>query len=206
MKTGSIFKACLTEASKWAREALKSHPNVKKLTFELTHHRADVSIEYPWSPMERTESTDDQLHGFDAMWANNQFVVLSRRASDDVVWLSIRTTTRDVSRDWRSYQRLKNELVGTECEAFEIYPKESRLVDGANQFHLWCLRPDLQLPTGYPSRDVLSPTELVQEGSKAVQREFDDHHNADGCEKIGPVWKMYLSEEEIEEIQKKLES
>lgn len=39
---------------------------------------------------------------------------------------------------FRDFQRIKNELVGPEWEAVELYPAESRLVDSANQYHLWC--------------------------------------------------------------------
>jgi len=31
-------------------------------------------------------------------------------------------------------------IVGEEHEAFEVYPAESRLVDTANQYHLWVSR------------------------------------------------------------------
>lgn len=36
------------------------------------------------------------------------------------------------------FQRIKNDLVGPEHEAVELYPAESRLVDCAHQYHLWC--------------------------------------------------------------------
>lgn len=44
-------------------------------------------------------------------------------------------------------QRIKNELLGDEYEACELYPAESRLVDGANQFHLWAING--QFPFGF---------------------------------------------------------
>lgn len=42
-------------------------------------------------------------------------------------------------RDWRDMQRIKNELLGPEREAVELYPAESRLVDTRNTYHLWAV-------------------------------------------------------------------
>jgi hypothetical protein len=36
--------------------------------------------------------------------------------------------------DWRELQRIKNEIVGDEIEAVELYPAESRLLDTANWY------------------------------------------------------------------------
>lgn len=55
------------------------------------------------------------------------------------VWLSIRSNNRKAIRDWRHFQRIKSEIAGAEREAIEIFPPESSLVDGANQYHLWVL-------------------------------------------------------------------
>src|SRR6516164_7566855 len=51
--------------------------------------------------------------------------------------LSICRIDRKPIHDWRELQEIKNALVGPEHEAVELYPAESRLVDTANQFHLW---------------------------------------------------------------------
>jgi hypothetical protein len=56
---------------------------------------------------------------------------------------------------FRDFQRIKNELVGPECEATEVYPAESRLVDTSNQFHLWVFDdPTFRIPWGFGSRLV----------------------------------------------------
>ena len=67
-----------------------------------------------------------------------------------MVHLSICTLDRLPLHDWRDFQRIKNELVGPECEAVEIYPAESRLADSANQYHLWAfLNPGHSIPFGF---------------------------------------------------------
>lgn len=60
-------------------------------------------------------------------------------AMGPLVHLSIRRLDRKPVHDWRDLQEIKNQLVGPEMEAVELYPAESRCMDVANQFHLWCL-------------------------------------------------------------------
>jgi len=70
---------------------------------------------------------------------------------------------------FRHFQRIKNNLVGRECEAVELYPAESRLVDTANQYHLWCIVDcQIHLPFGFSERLVLSKS-----GGGAVQEPFN---------------------------------
>jgi hypothetical protein len=44
-------------------------------------------------------------------------------------------------RDWRTFQAIKDKLVGPEYEAIELYPAHSRLMDVGNTYHLWILAP-----------------------------------------------------------------
>jgi hypothetical protein len=63
-------------------------------------------------------------------------------------------------------QQIKNQLVGEECEAVELYPSESRLVDTCNVTHLWCVTdPAYCFPFGYEEREVSD--------ERADQRPFD---------------------------------
>lgn len=63
--------------------------------------------------------------------------------------LSIKRNGREPIHDWRDLQAIKNELCGTETEAVELYPAESRLIDGANQYHLWVLPLGMHWPVGF---------------------------------------------------------
>lgn len=35
-------------------------------------------------------------------------------------------------------QAIKNQLAGAECEGFELFPAESRLLDPSNYYTMWC--------------------------------------------------------------------
>lgn len=87
-----------------------------------------------------------------------------------MVHLSVKRNDRAVIHDWRDLQGIKNELVGPENEAVEVYPAESRLVDTANQFHIWAfVDPAVRLPFGFGQRIVSDKNPIA--GS--VQRPFE---------------------------------
>ncbi len=65
------------------------------------------------------------------------------------VHLTIRRRDGGITIPWQDKQRIKNELVGEECEAVELFPAESRLLDLAAAFHLWCAPQGERLPIGF---------------------------------------------------------
>jgi hypothetical protein len=85
-----------------------------------------------------------------------------------MIHLSIKRLDKEPIRDWRELQKIKNAIVGTECEGVELYPAESRLVDSANQYHIYCfVDPEYRFPFGMQQRFV---TEKEYGGTK--QRKF----------------------------------
>ena len=115
-----------------------------------------------WQPLKRSTPHRDgkpiDLKD-EEQWANDQYVVYKRimeaesEGTPDAIHLSIRNQDRSAKHDWRDFQRIKNQLAGPEWEAVEIYPAESRLVDSANQYHLWCFQ--FSLGIGFNQRMVL---------------------------------------------------
>jgi hypothetical protein len=89
----------------------------------------------------------------------------------DATWLSIKRNDRHVIHDWRELQRIKNELCDPEREAIEIYPRESRLVDTSNQFHLFVFPEGFTIPFGYAERMIIDETpDLTSAMRNARQR------------------------------------
>lgn len=85
------------------------------------------------------------------VYLNDRYQVAKRTIEDGrMVHLSIKRVDREPIHDWRDLQAIKNMLVGPECEAIEIYPAESRLVDTANQYHLWVFTDETyRIPVGF---------------------------------------------------------
>jgi hypothetical protein len=91
----------------------------------------------------------------------------------EMVHLSIKRNDREPLHDWRDLWAIKNCLIGEENEALELYPAESRLVDGANQYHLWVfVDSDVRLPFGMTEKKIFS---TVGKGFElAKQRPFPE--------------------------------
>ena len=110
-------------------------------------------------------------------WLNDLYQVQTRRFfneafKEEMVHINIRRRDGAAIFDWRHRQKIKNELVGEECEAFEVYPAESRLSDEANKYHLWAfINPKVRLPVDcgdgarhVEEREVKSPAGARQRG------------------------------------------
>jgi len=72
------------------------------------------------------------------VWTNNLYQVNIEPVADKpMAHLIIRRRDGRAIHNWRHFQAIKNELVGPECEAVEMYPAESHLVDAKDHYHLW---------------------------------------------------------------------
>lgn len=94
---------------------------------------------------------------------NNKYEVTVDKSMKDIIWLSIKRLDKKPIHDWRDLQRIKSEIVGPEYEAMEIYPAESRVVDTANQFHLWVFNdPAYTIPVGFNDGRQVSTQEDIE--------------------------------------------
>ncbi len=89
-------------------------------------------------------------------WVNDEYyAILDKECSaeesrligafllDHPVWhLRIYRTDGGRIHDWCIIQSIKNEIVGPEYEAIELYPAQSRLMDEGNCYHLWVIAPN----------------------------------------------------------------
>jgi hypothetical protein len=109
------------------------------------------------------------------VYKNSTYQVIKRPIPEQgCIHLSIKRIDKDPIHDWRDLQEIKNKLVGEECEGVEIYPAESRIVDMANQYHLWvCPDPTYRFEFGFlnTARLVSGEKEAMQVGAK--QRPFN---------------------------------
>ena len=58
---------------------------------------------------------------------------------------------RKINDHWQFLQRVKNEIMGKERLAIEVYPPSSELVNQVNAYHLWVLPEGFKLPFGLNS-------------------------------------------------------
>jgi len=154
----------------------------------------------PWSPFVQTHARGSRFCdevGCDYSFANSRYQVLVNYEDapgwPPMVHLRIKAHDKRCVRDWRDMQRTKNEICGTEAEGVELYPEEGRLVDEVNEFHIYVLHPAASFPFGRRSRATATPEESARDEKdeeipgRAWQRDFDDHHNAQGCLPRGQI-------------------
>jgi hypothetical protein len=64
-------------------------------------------------------------------------------------YLSIKRHDREPILDWRDFQEIKNQICGEEHEGMMLYPSEKRVVDTANQDHMYVFMNDgFKIPCG----------------------------------------------------------
>tara|TARA_R100000808_G_C2138635_1_gene146650 strand:- start:1449 stop:1937 length:489 start_codon:yes stop_codon:yes gene_type:complete len=85
----------------------------------------------------------------------------------DIPHLSIKNHEKTTEISWQHKQWIKNDIVGEEMEACELFPAESRLVNTANQFHLWCF-PKGVMKFGWNAR-IVDDAELITDQGTSKQ-------------------------------------
>lgn len=73
---------------------------------------------------------------------------------EGLVHLSINAHDRGPMRNWRHLQQIKNEIMGEDRWAMEVFPPEDHLTDTSNQYHLWVMPEDQDIPFGFRERLV----------------------------------------------------
>lgn len=78
----------------------------------------------------------------DMAWKNNHHVVQLYKKERNILgilmdkWM-IRRNDSQAIKDWYEIQEIKNDIIGREKQAIQIFPKESELVDVANMYWLF---------------------------------------------------------------------
>lgn len=130
--------------------------------FKLTEEEAQIQIE---------KSTEGRVYKNDIYTVLVKDVPSEKNyGAPDMIWLSIKRNDREAIHDWRDMQTIKNMLVGPENEGVELYPAESRLVDTANQYHIFVIKdPKTKFPFGFHEGRFVDDSEPF---GKAKQRKF----------------------------------
>lgn len=145
------------------------------------------SASAPWTPLRQFANIPEHLKEvwrhtgdeFHELWRSREYEVFVRYLEPNdgrggPLHLSVKRLDREPVYDWRHKQSIKNEIAGPDREAVEIFPDERRLVDGANQTHLYVLPRGARVPFGfnggYAAYDDNKDNELREE---AIRRGID---------------------------------
>lgn len=126
-----------------------------------------------WTPVEQYPVNPHYLSVIEAsgedltsktieVWGNDFYQITARIYPDGFTHLSCKREDRLPIHDWRQLQQIKNEICGPEREAVEIYPAESRIVDTANEYHLWVFPEGYEIPFAFRDQLLMTPEEIVK--------------------------------------------
>jgi hypothetical protein len=156
----------LEERRKLIEAWRQAHPEAAGEPVSGQHRTLDLFV--------KGNQPDDQKHP--EIWESDVYQVTVRRWSKDPVFgtrggmiqIGINSHDGTARHDWRDFQGIKNQIAGPECEAFELYPAESRLLDPSNYYSLWCFPALKRIKVGLEQgRRVLDADEAL-----APQRGF----------------------------------
>jgi hypothetical protein len=142
------------------RESLRLRLDFQRLVQSLIG--AEVADADRWEPLYPASQ--------DGYWGNSMVTVHVQHHANHAQ-ISYHRHDRAPIHDWRIGQRIKNEVLGPEWEAIEIYPAESRLVDTSNEYHLFAINGPL--PFGFDYRDVNTQDQIDRTDVAAIQRDPD---------------------------------
>jgi hypothetical protein len=108
-----------------------------------------------WTSFTRAPMPDNNvwpaLRNVVSTWQNSKYFVLIAEHITDwglIRQVMVRPHHELPIRDWTDMQRIKNELIGPDAVAIEVYPAVGNEVDLANMYHMWVLPPGMVLPFG----------------------------------------------------------
>lgn len=112
--------------------------------------------------------------------------VSSRLIRTDFGLIEHVTLTRSVSEavkgnygfSWAEKQEIKNELFGEDRFAIEVYPKERKLVDSADVYHLWVFDKKKEMPFGIHPKEYTKAVNrgysMTEDELKVLKAYYDD--------------------------------
>jgi|SRR5271166_3381038 len=124
--------------------------NFEKVRFEERFSREEwCRVQASHGISKRQANVHYDLYCSMEHWMNSEYwVILDKQCQTAIyktfqgnpLWhLTISRRDEKSFRDWQMLQAIKNDIVGEEFEAIELYPAHSRLMDVGNKYHLWIL-------------------------------------------------------------------
>lgn len=141
----------------------------------------------PWVQLQEPANPDRLVDEPDQVRvANNIYLVIMARKTfvnpggeeGAFTYLSIKRHDKKPIHDWRELLRIKNELIGAECWAVEIYPPMKHLMDTSNQFHLYAFPEGYVMPFGVYANAVVVDGDGTTGPGKSCQRPLPDWYPA----------------------------
>ena len=128
-----------------------------------------------WEDYERGYSVQSRMI-YTKQWGNVEHVTITRHHKEGDVLPSM---GGEAAIGWNEKMTIKNELFGEDRFAIEIYPKQERLVDVADVYHLWVFNKKYDMPFGIHPKEyrkaINRGATFYQEDMDMLKGEMDKH-------------------------------
>lgn len=162
-----------------AWKKMEQYDTDQRLYEHTTWQMIVEAFEAVGKPMTKAKAKKFLREGFsnDEAWRNDIYNVSVNRKMNhsfglEITELSITRHDKQAIHDWRHFQLIKNDVLGENVEAIELYPREERLMDTANTYWLYAFPVNVIFPLGFTERNVSGQGEATRLG--ATQREFEE--------------------------------
>ena len=142
-KTRSERKKAIRKIYSTNKKLMKENPHLPRPTLKDAKELYKNSCSEVWYANDIYQAAVDY-----SAWEN-----VDANKPGRCIWLSIKNHEKTTEIPWQHKQWIKNDICGEEMEAMELFPAESRLVNTANQYHLWVFD---QIPIGFNGRLISS--------------------------------------------------
>lgn len=115
---------------------------------------SEINPDFPptrqWEPLTIAESKNKNIVTYvNQYYLVNAYIYKEKEGGISRWTLAIYNHDRSAMRDWREFQKIKNEICGEETIGFEFYPPESVVLDNANVFIMYVLPKSDDLGFGF---------------------------------------------------------
>lgn len=108
-------------------------------------------------------------------FGNVEHVTITRLSEHDSEEITINTGGTAPIR-WAEKMMIKNELFGENRFAIEVYPKQDRLVDVTDTYHLWVFDKKLEMPFGIHPKEHVKAVNRGASMTEAEMLELKAHY------------------------------
>ena len=119
-----------------------------------------------WEDFERGYSVCSRMI-YTKQWGNVEHVTITKHHKDGD---SLIATGGMAPIGWNEKMMIKNELFGEDRFAIEVYPKQDRLVDVADVYHLWVFNKKYDMPFGIHPKEY---KKAINRGATFYQEDYE---------------------------------
>lgn len=141
-------------------------PKMLQEQFGIYHGQWMPEMDRCWEDYERGYSVCSRMINT-KQFGNVEHVTITRhhKEGDEIV-----ATGGVAPIGWSEKMMIKNELFGEDRFAIEVYPKQERLVDIADVYHLWVFNKKYDMPFGIHPKEY---KKAINRGATFYQEDFE---------------------------------